>query len=146
MATFGRQRPATWFWIVSGVLLLWAAAGAFACYAHMTTDAKALAAMSAYDRAYFQALPGWFGMSFVLATVPAVAGAAALLMRSKLAFPLYVLSLIGVVIQFGYVLGATDIIAVKGAVTAIAFPLFILVMCLFQLWFTRMAIRRGWLA
>lgn len=134
-----------WFWIVSIILLLWAAAGMFALYAHFAIDAAALAAMSAYDRAYYLALPGWFGFAFALATLPALAGAIAVLMRSIRAYPLYILSLIGVIIQFGYVLGATDLIAVKGFLTAAGFPLFILAMCLVQLWFTRLAIRRGWL-
>lgn len=145
MARILRRPPPMWFWIVSAILLLWALAGLAAFYVHVTIDAAALAAMSDYDRGAYQALPGWFNVAFALATWPAVAGAAALLMRSRLAYPLYLASLIGVVIQFGYVFLATDLIAVKGAAATVPFPLFIFVMALVQLWFTRAAMRRSWL-
>ncbi len=146
MVTFVRQRPTTWFWAVSGILLLWALAGIFAFYAHVTIDAKALASMSAYNRNYYLALPRWFNFIFAVATLPALGGAIALLLRSRIARPLYILSLIGVILQFGYVFGGTDMIAAKGVATAISFPLFIFVMAIFQVWFATIAIRRGWLA
>lgn len=140
-----RQQPPGWFWVVAALLLLWALAGCAAYYFHMAVDAKALAAMSPYDRTYFQNLPGWFGYVFALAVLPALAGAVALLMRSKLARPFYLVSLIGVIVQFGWVLGATDLIAVKGIVTAAGFPLVIFVLAVVQVWFSTVARRRGWL-
>lgn len=145
MASIVRQKPPMWFWIVSVVLLLWAAVGLFAFYAHVTIDDQALAAMSAYDRDYYKALPGWFDAVFAVATIPALAGAACLLMRSKLARPLYIVSLVGVILQFGYVFGGTDMIAVKGVATAVSFPAIIFLLGVFQLWLATIAIGRGWL-
>ncbi len=140
-----KQKPPNWFWIAGIVLLLWDLAGLFAYYSHMTVDAEALAAMSDYDRTYYQQLPVWFGYVFALATLPALSGSAALLARSKFAWPLYALSLIGVILQFGWVFGATDMIAVKGAAVAVPFPLFILLMAVVQLWLAGVAIRRRWI-
>lgn len=141
-----KQKPATWFWIVAVILLLWGLAGLFAYYMHMTVDAKALAAMSDYDRSAYQNLPSWFSYVYALAVLPAVAGSLALLARSKLAWPLYAVSLIGVILQFGWVFGATDLIAVKGAAATVPFPLFILLMAVVQLWLAGIAIRRRWIA
>lgn len=138
-------RAPGWYWGVSIILLLWALAGCAAFAAHLAIDQKALAAMTDYDRRYFLALPSWFVAAFALATVPAIAGGIALVARSRFALPLYVLSLIGVVIQFGYVLGATDLIAVKGFATAAGFPIFIFAMALVQIWFARHAATKGWL-
>ena len=145
MVSVIRQRPPLWFWIVGVVLLLWALAGILAFYAHVATDAAALAAMSDYDRRYYLALPSWFAAVFALATIPAAAGSVALLSRSRFARPLYILSLAGIIIQFGYVFGGTDMIAAKGVATAVAFPAFVFVMGIVQVWLATIAISRGWL-
>ncbi|MBY0306637.1 MAG: hypothetical protein K2W86_15975 [Sphingomonas sp.] len=141
-----KQKPPTWFWAVAVMLLLWAAAGVFAFYAHMTVDATALAAMSDYDRASYLELPAWFSFVYALAVLPALAGSVALLLRSKFAWLLYGLSLIGVSVQFGWVFGATDLIAMKGAAATVPFPLFIFLMAVVQVWFAGITIKRRWIS
>lgn len=139
-------KPPLMFWIISVVLLLWAAAGMFALYMHVTLDPTKQPDMTDYDRAYFAALPAWFVYVYGLAVIPAFVGAVALLLRSRVAQPLFLASIIGVVIQFGYVFGATDLIAHKGAAATVPFPLFILLMAVAQYWLARVFIRRGWIA
>ena len=53
--------------------------------------------------------------------LPALAGAIALWRRSRHALPLYVLSLVGVVIQFGFVFAGTGLLAHKGAAATVPF-------------------------
>ncbi len=138
-------KPAGWFWAVSALLVLWDAAGVFAFYAHVALGEAGLAAMSNYDRQAYLALPGWFNWAFAAATWPALIGSIALLLRSRFALPLYLVSMVGVIVQFGWVFGATDLIAVKGAAATVPFPLFIFVLAGVQIWFARMATQRGWL-
>ncbi len=140
-----RTRAPTWFWIVSILLLLWAISGVFACYMQLTIDKAALAKMSAYDRSLLLGLPRWFPYDFALATITAMVAALCLLFRSRVAMPLYLLSLIGVIIQFGWIFGATDIIAVKGVVQAALFPLVIFLISVFSLWFAEVARGRRWI-
>ena len=73
-----------------------------------------------------------------------MAGAIALLMRSRQAMRLYVLSLVGVVIQFGYVFVGTDLVAHKGAAATVPFPMFIALMACVQIVLARFAAKRGW--
>lgn len=141
-----REKAPTWFWVVSAVLSLWALAGVGALYGHMSINAAALAAMPEYDRRYFTNLPSWFVYDFALATLTALVAAVCLLLRSAIAMPLYLLSLIGVIIQFGWVLGATDIIAVKGVAGAALFPFAIFCIAVFSLWFSIIARGRRWIA
>lgn len=141
----GHRKPPRSFWIISALLLLWAAAGVFAFYMHVTLDPAKQPDMTAYDRRYFTALPVWFSSIFALAVLPALAGAVALLLRSRIARPLFLLSLLGVIIQFGYVFGGTDLIAVKGAMATVPFPLVIFVLAVVQVWVSGVFIRRGWL-
>ncbi|WP_447725041.1 hypothetical protein [Sphingomonas koreensis] len=144
MASRFVQKPPAWLYIVGGILLLWGLAGCWAFYMHVTKGAAMNPDATDWDRAYFAALPGWFTIDFAVAVGAGVLGSIALLLRSKWAVTLYWLSLIAVVIQFGYVFLATDMISVKG-VTATLFPAFIFVMALFEVWVSGVAKKRGWL-
>lgn len=144
MATQFAQKPPVWFYIVGVILLLWGLAGCWAFYMHATLGPAANPHATDWDRAYFAALPGWFAIDFAVAVGAGLLGSIALLARSKWAATLYWLSVIAVVIQFGYIFLATDMLAVKGVSTTF-FPAFIFLMAVFQLWFAGLAKKRGWL-
>lgn len=95
--------------------------------------------------AFFRALPAWFAWDYAVATGASLAGAIALLRRSRLAMVLYAVSLAAVVVQFGYVFLATDLIAHKGAAATVPFPAFIAAIGVLQIAVARIALRRGWL-
>ncbi len=137
-------KPSTWFWIVSVLILLWGAMGVFAFYTDVTMSEEMLAAMDDYDRAMYLGRPTWFATVYGLATWGGFLGAVALLLRRRLAIVLFLLSAVAVVVQFGWVFGVTDLIAEKGAWTLI-FPIFILAIAIFQIWFANLANKRGWL-
>lgn len=143
--TTASMKPPLWFWIVSIVLLLWAMAGLAAFYGDQTMTSETLAAMPEYDRKLFQSLPGWMSAVYATATIAGAAGALALLARWRMAAALYALSTAAIAVQFGYVIGLTDLVAVKGFVGGAAFPLFVLVMGLVAFMVARLAARRGWL-
>lgn len=137
------KRPA-WFVALAVLLLLWAVAGVASLGAHVFAGEKMAAEQGAWDLAYYRALPAWFAWDYALATLAALAGAVALLMRSRQALKLYVLSLVGVVIQFGYVFVGTDLLAHKGAAATVPFPLFIVLMACVQIALAHFATKRGW--
>lgn len=139
--TSGRPR---WFVVLTAVLLLWAVAGLASFVAHVLVGEQMAAQQGAWDLDYYRALPAWFAWDYGLATLAALAGALALWMRSRLASMLYVVSLIAVVIQFGYVFAATDLLAHKGAAATVPFPLFIALMGGVQIAVAQLAARRGW--
>lgn len=143
MHTLTTRRP-RWFVALAVVLLLWALAGVASFIAHVVIGQKMSAEQGPWDLAFYRALPAWFAWDYALATVAALGGAIALWMRSRHALLLYVGSLVGVVIQFGYVFGATDLLAHKGAAATVPFPLFIGLMGVVQIGVTRLAARRGW--
>ncbi|MEZ0242167.1 MAG: hypothetical protein ACAH11_02250 [Sphingomonas sp.] len=138
-------KPPPWYWVVSVVLLLWGLMGALSVYLHVAFGPTLDPSCTEYDKAYYAALPGWFAWDFALAVGAGLIGSAALLKRSKKARPLFVVSLIAVVIEFGWMFGFTDIIAHKGWGTT-AFPAFIAAVAVFQIWFAGLAAKRGWIA
>ena len=146
MAAYIRQKPPSWYWALAIVLLLWGVAGCVALYVHVAYGPSIDPAATDWDRAYYAALPVWFTPIYFVSIFGGLLGAIALLMRSKWAHPLFIASLVGVIVQFGYVFLATDLIAHKGAMGTVPFPAFIAVIAVFQIWFAVYAKRRGWIA
>jgi hypothetical protein len=138
-------RPPTWFRLVSVALLLWALAGCYACVQQFRLGADAMGPASDYDRSLYASLPVWYNAVYAVAVGCGLLGAVALLAGSVLAVPLTALSLIGVVIQFGWLFATSDIVAVKGAWTTI-FPLVIVAIAALSVWLSRTSRARGWIA
>lgn len=146
MASYVRQKPPSWFVVVAAVLVLWGLMGCASLYLHIVYGPDMDPNATDWDRAFFAALPAWFNIVYVVAVGGGLLGSIALLIRSKQAVLLYILSMIAVIVQFGYIFAGTDLIAHKGAATTVPFPLFIAVVAVFQIWFAKRAERRGWIS
>jgi hypothetical protein len=120
--------------------------GCVALYFHVTLGPKMDPHPTDWDIAYYKALPAWFTPVYFVSIFGGLLGAVALLMRSRLAHLLFIASLAGVIVQFGYVFLATGLIAHKGAAATVPFPLIIAAVAVFQIWFAAHARRRGWIA
>ena len=140
-----RTRRPAWFVIVAVILLLWAALGCFACLQQLRLGAEAMGPSTPYDRQLYASLPGWYDICYAVGVVAGLAGAIALLVRSAVARPAYIVSLVAVVIQFGWMFAMTDIIAAKGAGIVVPFPIFIAAIGLFAVWLSSLARHRGWI-
>lgn len=145
MANFSRRRPPAWFWIVGIVLVLWGAIGVFTCIQQFRLGADAMGPADDYQRRLYASLPLWYNWIYAVAVGGGFLGSVALLMRSATARPLYIASLIAVIVQFGWLFAVTDIIAVRGFVATAVFPIFIAAVSAFQIWLAGLAIRRGWI-
>lgn len=133
-----------WFRVAAVVLLLWGMAGVFACIQQFRLGAEAMGPATDYDRALYAGLPVWYNAAYAVATGCGLLAAAALLLRSVLAIPLAAISLVAVVVQFGWLFATTDMLAVKGAGTAV-FPLVIAGVAAAMLGLARHARARGWI-
>lgn len=141
----GRARGPWWYRVLVLLLILWGAMGSYACYTQLTAGADAMGAASDYDRALFARLPGWYRLDYAIATGTMLLGGLALLLRSRHAVALLTVSLVAVMIQFGWMFAMTDILAVKGPYV-LYFPLLILAIGALALHLAHLARRRGWIA
>ena len=145
MANLG-GKPPVWFWIAAIVITLWGALGVAAFYMDVAMSDAAKAQLSDYDRTLLASRPSWFVWLYAVATISGLLGGIALLARSAYARLFFIVSLIGVILQFGWIFAVTDLIAVKGFVVACAFPIFIAIVAVLQLSFAGIARKRGWIA
>ena len=144
MASYVRQRAPGWYWVVALVIALWGAIGCFACYVQLSMGEAELSALDPYDRRLYAGLPGWYDWVYAIAVGTALAGGIALLVKRALAQILFMISAAAVVIQFGYMFLFTDILMVRGIMSAL-FPIAILVAAIAALWFSHYATRHGWI-
>lgn len=143
MASFG-HRPPLWFWLVAALLTAWDAIGCYFCYQQVRLGAAAMGPATAYDVALYASLPGWYNWCYAVAVGAGLLGGLALLGRRSVARPLFGVSLVALLIQFGYLFASTDIIAVKGLWTTY-FPAFIAALGVFAYWVAGLSRRRGWI-
>lgn len=125
-----------YFIVIAIVLLLWNLMGLAAFAMQYTADLTELAKSDPVTAQAFAAMPAWVWIAYAIAVGAGTLGAVLLLMKKATAASLFLLSLIAVVVQFGYTFLGTDLLALKGP-SVIAFPAFIVVMAVVQLLYAR---------
>ena len=133
-----------WFRIVAILGLLWNAFGVVSYFMHVTMSEASLAAMPEAERALFESFPAWVTGAFAIAVFAGLAGALGLVLRKSWSVPLLGLSLLAILIQFGYTLFVSDMLAVMGAGAAVL-PVIIIVVGAALFWLARTASMRGWI-
>ncbi len=140
--TEGTSKAPVWLTVGAIVLILWGLMGCASLYMHFVMGPGDGPGTTDYDRQLYASLPTWYGVVYIVAVLSGLIGAILLLMRRSAAVMLSALAVVAVIIQFGWLFLATDILAVRGAWVAY-FPMFILLVQLFQLWFANRAKGKG---
>jgi len=130
------------YWIVATIILIWNLTGIVAYYIQASMDLTELAKTDAYQAQIFANMPRWAWLAYGIAVGAGLLGAIALLLRRKWATFGFAVSLAAVFIQFSYTFLGTDLLAVRGWTTAL-FPLLIIAMALFEIWFARQQNAKG---
>lgn len=137
-----KDKPPTWYWIISVLALLWMISGAMAWFADFMTDEAAVAQMSEAQRQVYSSRPQWLFVVYAIAIFSGLVGAIGLLIRKTWAATAFAVSLIAVVIQFGYTFLVMDAARLLGA-AALYFPIAIFCIGALLLWFSMSAKRAG---
>ena len=140
----GNMKPRMRFWAVTIIFILWGLAGAFACYGDLTISAAQLALLPTDQRDAYTAMPDFAKVAYIIAVGGGLVGSILLLLRWPSARIAYIVSLVGIIIQFGWFFIPYQGMAKAGASSAI-FPAFICAMGVFQIWFTAFEKRSRWL-
>ncbi len=133
--------PPNWFWVVSGVGLVWNLMGVAAFVGQMTMD---LSTLPAAEQAFYESTPAWATVAFAVAVFGGVLGCVGLLLRRGWAFAMLVACLLGIVVQDSHSIFIGDGIEVFGPAG------FILLLITFGIaaalaWFARYSGQQGWI-
>jgi hypothetical protein len=139
------EKSPVWFKITAVVALLWNLLGCLAFAGDLMLTADDVAKLPEAHQAMYAARPGWSVVATAVAVVGGALGCIALLMKSKWAYALFALSLIGILVQDYAMFVLIDGAALAGSVAVILQGIVLLVGVLLVL-LSRRAIARNWIA
>ncbi len=140
-----RTTPTRGFWIISVLALLWNLMGIATYLMTVTMSEEALAALPEAEQAFYTGMPVWVTSAYAIAVFGGTLASVALLMRTAWAVPLFLVSLVAILLQMGHAFFGTALIEVQGAAAAVL-PLLIVVIAAYLAWFSLTAQRKGWIS
>jgi len=138
------KKPSTGFWIFGIAAFIWNLMGVFAFIAQMNMTPELLAALPEAERALYENVPTWLNIVFAIAVFGGALGSILLLLKKKIALPVFTISLIAVILQMIYNLFLSDVSKVYG-LGGMIMPVMVFIIAIFLVWYTKKAIIKGWL-
>ena len=139
-----KTSPPVWFWVISVVALLWYLMDTLAFFMRLFMTDDAIKAMPENQQHLFQNIPLWVNIVFACEVFGGTLGCIALLLRKNWAFPLFLISLLGVLAQTSNIWFLTDAISVMGA-PAVVMPLVAMIIGTAMVFLAKSAISKDWL-
>jgi hypothetical protein len=139
------SKPASVFYWISGAALLWNITGIVAYVSQVSMSPETLASLPEAQRALYEDVPAWATTAYAVAVNAGALGCLLLLFRKALALPVLVVSLVGVLVQFGHAWFMTPSIEVMGA-SSVVFPLVIIGIGIYLIWVANDAKSKGWIS
>ncbi len=139
-----KTSPPVWFWVVSIVALLWYLMDMSAFFMRVFTTDDAIKAMPENQQHFFQNIPLWVNIVFACEVFGGTLGCVGLLLRKKWAFPVFVVSILGVLSQTSHIFFLTDAVTTLGA-PAVVMPLLAILIGIGMIVLAKSAISKGWL-
>ena len=138
-------KPPTAFWIVAAVALVWNLIGLLLYYMQVSaTDEVLRAAYGDAEYEYLSSIPTWVTSAYAIAVTAGVLGCILLLMRKAWAIPVFIVSLVAILVQDTYSFVLSDAMKVFGT-GVIVIPIVVLIIATGLVFYSRLAKDNGWL-
>lgn len=138
-------RP-VWFRIVAVLFLLWNLFGIFMFWSQHSMTPAQIAALTPGQQQLWNTMPSWLWGVYAVAVFSGALASLLLLANRRAALPLFWVSLAAIVVQFAQAFFPGGAVEVLGAGMALPMPAVITAVALLQIWVTRKAIARAWIA
>ncbi|MBN6152752.1 hypothetical protein JR065_20695 [Xanthomonas sp. AmX2] len=138
------MKTPAWFTVVAVLALLWNLLGCIALFSDLRLSPDDLAKLPEAQQALYAARPVWAVAASGIAVFGGVLGSIGLLLRRKWAFPVFVLSLLGILIQDLALFVLADGASLAGPV-AVVMQAVVLAIGLGLVLLSRKWTARGWL-
>ena len=137
-------KPPVWFWVVSVIALLWNLLGVMNYLNQAFNQVALMEAMDQAQREVFEGIPAWATAAFAIAVFSGTLASIGLLVRKKWARPLFIVSLVAVVIQFAHWLFISNAVEAFGPSTY-GMPIVVVLIGIYLIFFAQKGIEKGWL-
>lgn len=151
MAATTERKPGKLYWIITGLLVLWGLMGLWVFYDFTAATPESMAKYvadgtytQAYADYYTSGSPLWHTVVFAIAVISGALGALGLLLCRAWAVPLYIVSLLCIIISLFSMFGLDKLHTVMSG-GQIAMQGVVLALGLFSAWFARKKKAKGWL-
>jgi len=130
------NKPEITFWIIGIIALIWNILGviAYLMQAYMTQED--LLALPLEEQALYLDIPAWVTAAFALAVFGGLLGCLLLLLRKKLATFVFIISLIGIIVQMIYNVFMSKATEVYGPGNMMM-PLMVIIIGTFLIWYSK---------
>ncbi len=133
-----------WFWIIAGVALVWNLMGVGAYIAQVTMSPESMAVLSEAERTGYENAPAWAIGAFALAVFGGALGCVLLLLRNKIAIPVFGVSLAGIAVQMFHSFVIANSMAIYGPGAAIM-PAMVVLIGAGLVWWSMNVKAKGWI-
>jgi len=130
------KKPGNGFWIIGIVALIWNLMGVYAYLQDAYMSAEDLAALPAELQALYENVPAWVTGAYAIAVFGGTLACILLLMRKKLATTIFLVSLLGIIVQMSYSIFMSKALEVQGSI-AIIMSVVVIVIGVFLLWYSK---------
>lgn len=140
-------KPGAAFWIIAIAFALWNLIGLmfYVQQSSLTPDRMQELGLTAQQIAHIANTPAWGHSGYAIAVNAGLLGAVLLLLRKAWAVPLFILSLIGALVQDLDAFILRDAMQAWGP-TAWYLPAFVLVICGIEIWYSMRLRSKGWIS
>lgn len=135
------RKPSIWYWVICVLGLLWSLGGGYDYLMTVTENADYMARVPAETLEYYNGFPNWLLWPWAIAIWGGVLGWVLMLLRLKLAIPVFLVALGGLVINMIY-FGLTGGYSIMGLMGTIMMGV-VLAISVFALWFARRSRAKG---
>ena len=144
MTNSSTNKPPVWYWIVTVLALIWNGMGVmqYLGQAYLTESFK-----SQYTTEQLEIItntPSWAIAAFAIAVFTGLIGAICLLLKKKVAYFFFLLSLIGVIVQLYHNLIVIKSVDIYGPAAAIMSGM-IIGLAIFLVWFSKYSAKKTWI-
>ncbi|MFD2550901.1 hypothetical protein ACFSQP_03635 [Bizionia sediminis] len=139
------HKPTTSFWLVSIAALLWNIMGVIAYLMQAFSVKSEQLTTLPTEQPLLTETPAWVTAAFAIAVFGGTLGSLALLLRKKWARLVFLISLIGIISQMFYNFFISQEFANSNP-SAIILPLLVLLIGVYLVIYSKLAIAKGWIA
>jgi hypothetical protein len=139
------NKPNTMYWIIGVIALIWNAWGVFAYLGNVLMTDDLLAILPAEQQEMIANQPSWYTAAFAIAVWFGLLGSISLLIKKKWAYPLFLISLLGILGSTVYNMFMSGGYEFYGA-QAYIMPLMVLLIGIYLVMHAKKSIAKGWLS